>query len=239
MRVLRSLCRSASGQCACEELRKRGWEITQEEAGSVKAVLADVPLRPDPILHTLPKGTRVFGGKLVGSLPEGLDPIDLLQDPEFAARNADITARCALRLLSGYLTDTLPGLPVLVAGWGRIGKCLARYLRLLGADTLVYARKPEDRAILNALGYRGIDRQEMLKELPRIRVVFNTVPAPILSAADTRECSDVILIDLASAPGIEDSRVLTARGLPGAMAPAAAGRLIADTLARLWKEETE
>lgn len=239
MRILRSLCRSASGQCACEELRKKGWQITQEDAEGAMAVLVDVPLRPDPLLHTLPKGSRVFGGKLDSSLPEGLNPIELLQDPEFAARNADITARCALRLLSEHLTDTLLDLPVLVVGWGRIGKCLARYLKLLGADTSVYARKPVDRAILNALGYRGIDRQEMLKRLPYIRVVFNTAPAPILSTADTRECTDAILIDLASAPGIEDSRVVIARGLPGTMAPAAAGKLIADTVARLWKEETE
>lgn len=239
MRILWSRCRGASGRFACGELERRGWEIREEAPETFGAVLLDVPARPDPLLPALPEGCRVFGGKLDGVLPEHLRPIDLLKDPEFAARNADITARCALRLLGGQLPDTLLGLPVLVIGWGRIGKCLSRYLRLLGADTFVYARNAQDRAILTALGYRGIDRPEMIEILAHIRAVFNTAPAPVLSPADTRQCADPILIDLASVPGIGDHRALSARGLPGAMAPQAAGRLIADSVERLWKEELE
>lgn len=44
-------------------------------------------------------------------------------------------------------------------------------------------------------------------------------------------------IDLASKPGIGGTDVLWARGLPGKFAPESAGKLIAQTILRLLKEE--
>lgn len=235
-----SLCKSASGLQACEALQGRGWVMQDLPGPDTQAVLLDIPGSRNPGLDfdLLPEGCRIFGGNLSGLVPDRLRTVDLLQDPLFLAKNADITARCALRLVCGRLEETVLGLPVLVLGWGRIGKCLARHLKNLGADVTVFARKETDRALLSALGYHSIGRKEMSDILPDYRVIFNTVPAPILSSADTEGLSDCLLIDLASTPGIEHSQVIHARGLPGKMAPISAGKLIAETAERLWKEET-
>lgn len=236
-----SPCKSASGLRACQVLQSKGWKLQDAPGADTQVILLDVPcfLGDAPDLNALPDGCRVFGGNLSGRVPDRLHTIDLLQDPMFLAENADITARCALRLACSHLEETLLGLPVLVLGWGRIGKCLARHLKALGAEGTVFARKEADRALLNTLGYRSIGRNEMLDTLANYRVIFNTVPAPVLSSADTEGLSDCLLIDLASTPGIDDPHMIRARGLPGKMAPISAGNLIAETVERLWKEEQQ
>jgi dipicolinate synthase subunit A len=66
------------------------------------------------------------------------------------------------------------------------------------------------------------------------RVIFNTVPAPVIDEAECELCrSDCLKIDLASELGIAGEDVLWARGLPGKDAPESSGRLIALTAARL------
>lgn len=221
---------------ACKALCKAGIEIETEFSTKTQGVLLDVPSPANVTAQVehLPAGTPVFGGCLNG-LPRQITPVDLLQDPQYAAANADITARCALRLVCKELNRTLLHLPVLVIGWGKIGKMLAKHLRALEADCFVFARKSEDRAILTALGYCAIDETQMLSLLPQLELIVNTVPAVILDEETAKRCPG-LLIDLASSPGIISDRVLWARGLPGKIAPESSGALIANTVIRLWKE---
>jgi len=60
------------------------------------------------------------------------------------------------------------------------------------------------------------------------------VPATTLSKERCRECDPkCIKIELASQPGIEDTNVIQALGLPAKYAPESSGRLIANTVIRL------
>lgn len=237
MPLLCCLVTTPAALAACQELEAAGFSLCREPSPEISGLMLDVPTPQTGEIpwDRLPEGCRVFGGRLTG-VPEGFRAHDLLKDPIYAARNADITARCALRLAAGRLEETLAGLPVLILGWGRIGKCLERHLRSLGAEVCVYARSPKDRGMLAALGCRALDRGEMLAALPGVKLVFNTAPEPILSEADTHACP-ALLVDLASRRGIGDPRALWARGLPGKLAPLSSGRLIAQTVCRLWKEE--
>ena len=125
---------------------------------------------------------------------------------------------------------------MLILGWGRIGKCLARLLRGVDAEVCVFARKPADRAMLKGLGYDVIAEADLASALSRFSLVFNTAPSLLLSREMTARCPDCLLIDLASQPGMQGDDVLWARGLPGKMAPESSGKLIAETILRLWKE---
>lgn len=237
--LLYSLVTAPAGRQACKELEKEGFVLCEEPSADLSALLLDVPTPQSVEIpwEKLPTGCRIFGGNLAG-VPERFRVYDLLKDPIYTARNADITARCAIRLAAGQLEETLAGLPVLVIGWGRIGKCLAKLLAGLGANVRVFARNPADRGLLAALGYGALDRGELLKTLLGSRLVFNTAPEGVLSEADTRNCEGCIFLDLASIRGIADPRATWARGLPGKMAPGSSGRLIAQTVRRMWKEET-
>ena len=75
--------------------------------------------------------------------------------------------------------------------------------------------------------------------LRRFRVIFNTVPAPLLNREQLAFCrQDCLKLELASVSGMEGDDVLVARGLPGKFAPESSGNLIADTILRLWAERT-
>ena len=239
-----SLGTSPSHAYACQLLQRSDFLIEKEWTAETQGVLLDIPSFRDSardwtsLFSQLKPRTRVFGGNLGNRVPLHLVQFDLLQDPEYTCRNADITARCAIRLACGNLTKTLRGLPVLVIGWGRIGKSLAMLLKSLGADCRVFARKESDRAMLNALGYHAVDREQMLALLPETELVLNTAPEPVIDSQSAKRCPG-LLMDLASSPGIDGENVLRARGLPGKIAPESSGELIAKTVMRLWEENEQ
>ena len=166
--------------------------------------------------------------------------MDLLQDPTYLARNAAITAYCALRLAMMELPVMLRGCRVLIIGWGRISKCLAALLWALEADVTVAARREADRAMACALGYRSETIADLDDTLNDYRLIFNTVPAPVLSEKQVEHCRQGCLrIDLASVQGIEGSHKIWARGLPGKDAPESSGALIAKTVIRLLERKEQ
>ena len=182
---------------------------------------------PTKIQVDAPPGVTVIGGNLA------VPGMDLLKDPFYLAENAAITARCAMKLIG----KQLDGLPVLVLGWGRIGKCLGKFLTEAGAEVTIAARKDADVAMVRALGYGGIFLHEAPPLLPRFDAVINTIPAMVLSASGCRE--DCVLLELASQPGMAGGNIVDGRGLPGKYAPEESGRLIARTILRLCEEESE
>ena len=196
-------------------------------------LLLDVPLRNTDLENTLamlPPDITLIGGNLDIPSLEGYRKIDLLQDPEYLAQNAAITAHCAIKLALPHLDITLDRCPVLILGWGRIGKCLADLLQKLGAEVTVAARKECDRAMLNVLGYHAVDFSQLSKVLHGFQLIYNTVPEKILSESTTVPTS-CVKIELASKPGLP-GEYIDGRGLPGKLAPESSGKLIAQTIRR-------
>lgn len=213
-----------------------GYNVVSKPGETVTHLLLPVPsLEADgvikggpPLSHLLsqlPQDITVLGGMLP-LLP--LHSIDLLQDPHYTAENAAITAHCALGILLRETKSTLVNAPVLILGWGRIGKCLAQLLAGIGAHVTVAARNPADRAMAEALRFNSVPLP--VPEPEKYVLVINTVPAPVLTASETQP--GAILLDLASKRGIEGENVLWERGLPGRLAPQASGVLIAKTALR-------
>lgn len=232
---------------ASQALALAGVPVTDHPTPEVTHLLLDVPsfspegsLRGggelEPLLRMLPPGITIAGGNLNHPSLTGYQALDLLTDPMYLAKNAAITADCALRVAGAELDTVFTDSPALVIGWGRIGKCLARLLRGLGAEVTVAARKESDRAMLAALGYSSIDIGEIPALLPRYRLLFNTAPEKVLSGKQLTGCRHCVKIDLASKPGLEGSDVITARGLPGRYTPESSGKLIAETILRLIEE---
>ncbi len=185
----------------------------------------------EALLRVLPHNVCVLGGGLSHPGLKNYHTVDFLQDPFYLSENAYITAHCAVRLCMNRLPCTLRGCPVLVIGWGRIGKCLSAMLKKMDAKATAAARKDADRASLQSLGYESIP-VEGLDDAPYC-VIFNTAPFMVLPRCE----SSALKIDLASQPGIGGEDVLWARGLPGTDAPESAGELMARTTVRLLQED--
>lgn len=230
------------------ELIQRGVAIEDQPSRSVTHLLLPVPsfeadgrIRGGGILEhvlaDLPDDVKVIGGNLNHPALDGYHKVDLLRDARYVARNAAITADCAIRIAAREIPVIFEDCAVLVVGWGRIGKCLASQLKAMGARVTVACRKESDRAMAEALGYGTEDSGRLLHSLCRYRLIFNTAPSPVLTQAQLAHCrEDCVKIDLASQPGIEGENVIRALGLPGKLTPESSGLLIAKTVIRLFAE---
>lgn len=216
-----------------EALKAEGFHFTEVPSQEVTDVLLDVPsflkdgsLRSgedfEKLRNALSPNVHFWGGKL----PKDLTGTDLLENPCYLTENAAITADCALRLASPMLKKTWQDSFILVIGWGRIGKQLARMLKALGASCTVCARSAPDRALLQGFGYEAKKPEGL--DASGFDIVFNTAPARILEEEALAGCP--IPVDLSSIEALPGSRVIRARGLPGIHAPITSGSLIARTV---------
>ena len=242
---------NAAVRFACRALAAQGLDVTQVPTPEVTHLLLPVPafeadgrIRGGGILEhllaDLPEHITVLGGNLTHPALQGYPVIDLLGDGLYAAKNAAITADCAIRVAAQQLGVVFDGCPILILGWGRIGKSLAQKLKAMGARVTVAARNRADRDMLAALGYGAEAPHRLGHNLAPYRVIFNTVPAPVLTAEQMKHCrKDCVKIELASVPGMVGDGVTAALGLPGKMTPESSGELIARTVIRLLAEREE
>lgn len=197
-------------------------------------------------LRRMQRGATVFTGLgnpyIRGLCGEaGLALVEYREADEFAIWNSIPSAEGAIQMAMEATPFTLFGSRSLVLGFGRTGKALALLLRGLYSDVTVVARDELDRARTWAGGYRHIRWSRLLQAVANTDVIFNTVPAPVL----TREVLQAaprhaVVIDVASAPGGTDFEAaeelgLTAKlapGLPGIVAPVTAGKIIAGMVLR-------
>jgi len=205
------------------------------------------------VFDALTPGQRVAGGKIdahVRTLADshGIPITDYLQREELAVANAVPTAEGALAIAMAEVPYTIHGARCLILGYGRVAKALAKTLSAVGAVVTVAARKPQDLAWIDVGGQIPLAISELMQgDTPlSYDIVFNTIPEQIVGAnLLTRLPDDVLLLDLASAPGGFDHEwakehgyhVIWALSLPGKTAPVTAGRIIGQTIRRILDEE--
>lgn len=223
-------------------LQQNGFSVTYSPSDQVTHLILPVPAFQEngkftdgrsvhEILSCIPANVTVIGGNLDVPLLCGYPQFDLLKEEAYLFQNAAITAECALRIAAEGFPITFSEAPVLILGWGRIGKHLAKLLQGTGADISVAARKETDLEMISALGFRPVPYDALLAKPIHWRLVFNTVPAEVIPAKIVKKFpSNCKMIDLASSPGIGGNNTIWARGLPGKVAPESSGNLISKTI---------
>lgn len=141
------------------------------------------------ILDAAEPGALICGGMLDPAeallQARGIAFYDYAKDEALLLQNAELTAEAALALLLERLPGPLAGSRILLCGFGRIGKLLARKLKALGADVTVSARKAQALDLARILGYRRV-RPEAGQTRPRSTTGSST-PFPHRSSA-RRSC---------------------------------------------------
>ena len=167
---------------------------------------------------------------------------NILSYDGFKRANALPTAEGALAVAVESYEDTIFGSRCLVIGYGRIGSALADILANLGADVSVSTRKT-GKSIPKRF---NVIFTEEIESLNGYDLVFNTADKLIISEKILANTSDdPLIIDLASLPGGVDLdaagrlgfTALRALALPGKYSPAAAGRIISDTILEILNKE--
>ncbi len=164
---------------------------------------------------------------------------DILDREEMAVLNAIPTAEGAIQLAMEELPITLHNSNILVMGFGRIGKILAKMLNGIGARVYVEARKHSDIAWIESYGYTPIHLSDLYDHLGNFDIIYNTIPYIVLDTPELdRVRRDCLLIDLASKPGGINfqkakemgRKCIWALSLPGKVAPATAARFVKNTV---------
>ena len=237
---------------------------TLEEAVSAsKVVVGPIPLSSDRKRLSTPfgrnnvelkdfvnalKGKYLIAGNI--GIKEDLDAneiqyTDLLKREEFSVLNTIATAEGTIQIAMEETQRTVHGSNVLVMGFGRIGKVLAKMLDGIGAKVSCEARKNEDISWIKAYGYNPIHLNDLNENLNKFDIIINTIPFQILDTERLDLVKDeAIIIDLASNPGGVDRKaarekgvkVIWALSLPAKVAPLTSAEFIKETLYHVLKE---
>jgi dipicolinate synthase subunit A len=172
----------------------------------------------------------------------GITLIETGEMDDVAILNSIPTAEGAIQIAMQEMKTTIHSSRAMVLGFGRVGTTLGRTLKALGAVVSVASNNQGELARAYEMGCHRVPLSELADNLNQIDVVFNTIPASVLTSEILRRMNpDTLIIDLATAPGGTDFgaaneygiKALLAPGLPGKVAPIMAGRVLAEVVPRL------
>ena len=176
---------------------------------------------------------------------EYIEIIDIMKREELAVLNTVSTAEGTIEIAISNTNKIIHGSEVLILGFGRIGKVLARKMAGLSARVTCAARKDEDLPWIRAYGHNETNINVLGENLSKYDLIINTVPHLILNKERLQYVKkDALLIDLASNPGGIDKReakernlkLVWALALPGKVAPVTTAEFIKDTIYNILKE---
>ena len=219
-------------------------------AGLLNAPLEECEYSLGELFDRLCPGQFLCGGRVdkeTRSLAEerGLTLRDYFDREELVVANAVPTAEGAVQLAMEHLPITIHGARILVIGFGRVGRITAQRFAALGARVSVAARRYDQLAWAQTMGFGGEHLNHLAGWLCGYDMVVNTVPAQILGRKELEDLKeDALILDLASKPGGVDlyavrelnRTVIWALALPGKVAPVTAGAIIKDTIYNMLRE---
>ncbi len=176
---------------------------------------------------------------------EYIEIIDIMKREELAVLNTIATAEGTIQVAIENTNRILHGSEVLILGFGRIGKVLARKLAGLSVKVTCAARKDEDLAWIEAYGHKSLNINNLSENLRPFDIIINTVPHIVLTEQKLEYVrKDALLIDLASNPGGIDKKAIKDRNLkfvwalslPGKVAPTTSAEFIKNTIYNILRE---
>lgn len=231
-----------------ELAREKGYSVNGE--GPWDFVVLELPRSEmaKELAARLPAGQRIVCGQASPALEQaaqdgGWRLLPILKDERFTLENAVLSAEGAVYFAMRQADFSLCRAHCAVVGYGRIGQALTRMLRGLGAQVTVVARRQESR---DAAGPGSVGLEALGELLPRVQVLFSTVPAPVIGKELLALAPEnALLLELASPPyGIDLAaaqemglRAWLESGIPGRYCPKDAARAVLNYLERSEEHE--
>lgn len=213
---------------------------------NIYAPFSDKEIKIKEILEKIKDKQLVAGNikeKIIDIAKENnIQVTDLIKSEKLAILNSIATSEGAIEVAIKETDTIIQSSNILILGFGRIGKVLAKKLQGLSVNVTCAARKQEDLAWIKAYGYDFININDMVKELDKFNIIFNTVPHLILTEDKIKQLNKrCVLIELASKPGGIDRKcaeeckikVVEAFALPGRIAPTTTAEFIKNEISKI------
>lgn len=176
---------------------------------------------------------KLFGGVLPKDLKSHCETLgiyyqDLMKQEEITLYNTIATAEGTIAEAILNSTTNLHGSSCLILGFGRCARTLAEKLKGLCGNVDITARSPIALSAAYAASYGTVNLSQLEEKIEEYDYIFNTIPALVLpKELLIKTKSDVVIIDIASAPGGVDfnyakeihRNAKLCLGLPGIYAP--------------------
>lgn len=208
-------------------------------------IKANIPISATYFLNCVNENQIVYGGVLkdkllTGMQKKGIKYVDFMQSEEFAILNTIPTVEGAIEIAIKETNITLHEANILILGFGRIGKLLAKTLKGFECKIDLAARKDEDFAWIDTYGYRKVTYDCLNEKLGDYDIIFNTVPSLILDQERLKKVKkESLIIDLASKPGGVDFEKAKELGIKTNWALGLPGKIASKTAAKYMKRIIE
>ncbi len=198
------------------------------------------PICIEEIKKIFPKVKLVIGGNYQNQYVT-----DILKRDDFAYFNAIPTAEGAIKIAIENTNFTLWGANILVCGFGRVAKILISRLVGFCPNLYVCARNSTAFSLLDSFNVKKFHTKDLCEHINKFDIIFNTADATLFDKEVLKNAKkDSLFIELASGnigfskEFIESNyiRFVSAPALPGKTAPYTAGKILAETVLNILRE---
>lgn len=218
-----------------------------------KYISSQIPMKEtiDDIIGCINEKQFVFAGMISKGLEakiakKTVNIFDYFKREDVTIRNTIPTAQGILKTMIDNIEYTIHSSKCAVFGYGRVAKVTADILSSIGAEVTVCVRKNADIAAVEIKGLNGCMISDFHNISHDFDIIINTVPSVVINREILENVRpDCLIIDVASAPYGTDFAAAFELGLnavqcpslPGKVAPKTAGKIIADAIISILKEE--
>lgn len=205
----------------------------------------------DEIFNFITKEKIIFAGMVSKSIEskiknKGAIIFDYFKREDVTLMNTVPTVQGIIKAIIDNINFTIHSSKCAVFGYGRVAKITADVLSSLGGGVTICARKSADIALAEINKMHGCMISDFYKIASDYDIIVNTVPSAVIDRTILKNVkTDCLIIDVASAPFGTDFasayefgiNAIQCPSLPGKVAPKTAGKIIADGILNILKEE--
>ena len=215
---------------------------------TINMPLSDNKIKINEFMNLM-KDKTLIAGNISSNIYEkykDVEIIDIMKNEKLAILNTIATAEGAIKEIIENTQVNLHGSKIMIFGFGRVGKTLAKKLDGLSAKITVVSKEEEELAWAEVYGYTNMQLNKIEDVIKDYDVIVNTIPHIILQGDILQKINkDTLLLDLASGEGginkeeAQENKInlIKALGIPGKISPVTTAKILKETIYEILEEK--
>ena len=215
---------------------------------TINMPLSDNKIKINEFMNLM-KDKTLIAGTIPNNIYEkykGVEIIDIMKNEKLAILNTIATAEGAIKEIIENTQVNVHGSKIMILGFGRVGKTLAKKLDGLSAKITVVSKEEEELAWAEVYGYTNVQLNKIEDVIKDYDVIVNTIPHIILQGDILQKINkNTLLLDLASGEGginkekAQENKInlIKALGIPGKISPITTAKILKETIYEILEEK--